>query len=88
MLFDNNDYVYFIRDHETGLIKIGRSKHPEDRRKSIQSKIGHKLAILATMATVDLEKRLHEKFDQYRVTGAVVVYSHHWWTPRLMEAES
>lgn len=78
----NRNYVYFIRDDNSGLVKIGRSYNPEKRRKQLQSELhGHDLVILGTMeCPAYVEAELHYKFKDYRENGE-------WFRPefQLME---
>jgi len=57
-----NNFVYFMKDPHTGLIKIGQSKNPEKRMKSIRT--NHPgVTILATMEDHSLERELHDRFS-------------------------
>lgn len=63
-------YVYFIRDEETGLIKIGQSKQPKTRQISLQRQVKGKLNILCTIEDdLPLELRLHQRFASLRRRG-------------------
>jgi hypothetical protein len=63
-----NNYVYFILDNDTGLIKIGQSRNPQGRLTDLKE--GHKnLVILGTIRAPLLEKELHARFAHLRVHG-------------------
>jgi hypothetical protein len=53
-------YVYFIRDIETRLIKIGFSRIPDYRIRQIRLAVGHPVELAAMLpGSRDLERRLH-----------------------------
>jgi len=70
-----NNFVYFMKDPHTGLIKIGQSKNPEKRMKSIRT--NHPgVTILATMEDHSLERELHDRFSHCRREGEWFEPSH------------
>lgn len=65
--------VYFIQA-ENGLIKIGRSKHPEKRFRALKTCSPLKLKLLKVLdcnrkISILLETNLHNRFIKYRVHG-------------------
>ena len=66
------EYVYFLRDVNTGLTKIGKSIHPHARQKDLEYEFKTKLepiAVAKTHNALELEKSLHERFKDSRVSG-------------------
>lgn len=62
-------YVYFIRNIDTGNIKIGVSKSPEIRIKSLETGCDAELEILAVILCSDepdLEKMIHKSYEEHR----------------------
>ncbi|GHB26471.1 GIY-YIG nuclease family protein [Salinicola rhizosphaerae] len=67
-------YTYFIvenEDNDEFRIKIGFSKNPEKRIRTLQTGNSRKLAIMGWLEKGDafLEKRLHRKYEPYRLNG-------------------
>jgi hypothetical protein len=60
--------TYFILATITKCVKIGRSKDPEERLKTLQTASPEILRLVGTMDG-DFEAELHEKFAAYRVRG-------------------
>ncbi len=58
--------TYFIKNKDTGLLKIGRSCNPEDRVKALQCGSGTELDILLVIDE-DVERELHLRFSDDRV---------------------
>ncbi len=67
----SHSFVYFIKDHTRGMIKIGRSSRPLKRGWQILQKFGGEIEILATIKILaaPLETSLHSKFKQHCVEG-------------------
>jgi hypothetical protein len=63
-----NNYVYFIRDRDSGLVKIGQSKHPDIRLTDLRAE-RRNIEILGTIAAPLLERELHRQFAHCRVVG-------------------
>lgn len=57
--------TYFIKNKETGLLKIGRSYDPEARAKSLQCGAGSELDIILVLDE-DVERELHLMFSDDR----------------------
>lgn len=69
--------IYFIRENETGNIKIGSAQDPVSRRDFLQTGNSQELHIIATLDLPDeQEKKLHKRFDKYNVRGE-------WFRPEL-----
>jgi len=72
MVPSHPNQVYFIRDKQTKLIKIGRSNNPRDRLKQVAKTVpDHVLELLAhTSETPEFnEAVLHHRFREDRVEG-------------------
>lgn len=64
------EFVYFMRNTENGLIKIGQSHHPSVRLHQIEDQVGARLELLATIPQpVPIEKLLHFKFAHLQDHG-------------------
>ncbi len=64
----SGNYIYFIGDGER--IKIGRSKNPWARLKTLQTSSGNELHLLAVKrAPVTAEAELHQRFADIRLAG-------------------
>ena len=65
-----NDFVYLMQSELTGLLKIGISKDPIQRRRNLETAQGGKIELLKIIAGgKNIEKKLHEKFSTYRKDG-------------------
>jgi len=63
-------YVYFIQGESGGAIKIGHSKDPELRLKTLQTGYPDTLKILLIIpGSEKMEEKLHEKFNDIRLNG-------------------
>lgn len=62
-------YVYLMRDENTGYTKIGCSKEPDKREKTLQSEKPTITLLHAWKGTVKEEKELHSQFSSKRVRG-------------------
>jgi hypothetical protein len=64
------DHLYFIQADKTGLIKIGRSKHPKKRLKELQTGCGTKLKLIAVFeGKGSYETTMHDKLKPWRKKG-------------------
>lgn len=64
---ENNFKTYIMIDHNTGFYKIGKSKNPYFREKTLQSE---KPTIeMLLVINQDIEKVLHQEFSNKRVRG-------------------
>jgi hypothetical protein len=64
------DDLYLIQDTCTNLLKIGRSKNAESRRKAMQTATGNRLELLFVIKGYGYkELELHDKFAKYRKEG-------------------
>lgn len=61
--------VYLMVDHNTGLHKIGRSKSPLKRERTLQSEKPTIELIAHWESTTKKEKELHKKYNEKRVRG-------------------
>tara|TARA_R110001632_G_C11235262_1_gene407097 strand:- start:451 stop:831 length:381 start_codon:yes stop_codon:yes gene_type:complete len=59
--------TYLMFDSSSGCYKIGKSKNPVFREKTLGAQIP-RIKLVATCAT-DIESKLHEQFDAKRVRG-------------------
>lgn len=68
---DGARVVYFIQEPATHAIKIGFSTNLRKRLESLQSANPYQLALLGALPDHDekAEKRLHKRFDIYRLEG-------------------
>ena len=77
-------FVYFIKEQETGHIKIGFSeKHPQGRLKDFQTGNSNKLILLGYIeGTYQDEFNLHQEFSEERIRK-----DNEWFksSPRLIE---
>ncbi len=63
------DQVYVMKNMKNGLFKIGRSKNPCARQKTLQSEDPEIVLISATPAAKWVERALHKVFSEKRVRG-------------------
>ncbi len=61
--------IYFIQGEVTQHIKIGVSKNPENRRKSLESSEPLNLLAVIKEGGIVMEERLHEQFKHLRLHG-------------------
>ncbi|OVE61716.1 GIY-YIG nuclease family protein [Chryseobacterium mucoviscidosis] len=66
---NHTDYVYLMINTETALVKIGYSKNPNYREKTLQSKEPQIYLIACWNANRQVETELHRKFKQHRIRG-------------------
>lgn len=62
-------FVYLLKNNRNGYIKIGHSKNPSFREKTLQSEEPDIEMIFQSPGTRDLEKECHYRFSAYRVRG-------------------
>lgn len=64
------DYIYFIQEPITKSIKIGTTKNVKNRFKQLQTSSPLQLKLLkTTKGNIDEEKKLHDQFAIYRLSG-------------------
>ena len=64
------EYVYFVLNHITENVKIGRSERPQDRLKTLQSATDCPLTLVATVeGDAQLERHYHTVWHAFRVQG-------------------
>jgi T5orf172 domain len=69
---DGPGYVYFIENTHDSLIKIGKSRDPEKRLRSLQTGSGFALKLIARKFVpkmLEAEQRLHELFEKDQLEG-------------------
>jgi hypothetical protein len=62
-------FTYLMEDTRNGLIKIGKSKNPERREKTLQSEVPSVELRIAVPTESDFESELHREFDHFRRRG-------------------
>jgi hypothetical protein len=62
-------YTYFMRDRRNGLIKIGRSRDPDERCKRLSSSGRHDMEVLVVLRDGYLEGCYHQHFADLCVGG-------------------
>lgn len=71
--------IYFIRDEDDGLIKIGTTVRLVERLKQLCNEVGGNLRVLAVMdGTYPEESDLHRRFAHLRVGDSVLC---EWFEP-------
>ncbi len=65
----SNTNVYVMIDKNTGFYKIGRSKHPLKREKTLQSEKPTIEMLFSCSGMIKDEKILHDKFAKQRIRG-------------------
>lgn len=75
--------VYLMRSKTTGLIKIGKSTQPKQRRKELEWQIGDELEILRVIPDEDgvLETELHHRFQHLRAVHPNSPRGREWFAP-------
>lgn len=66
---ENINYVYLMIDHNTGYTKIGRSKNPSHREKTLQSQKPTIELMAYYIADKSIETYLHNLYKDKRVRG-------------------
>lgn len=70
------NFIYLAQNTETKSLKIGCSKQPKERLKSLNLSSDVKIIMLSKMkGSFDLEKKLHEKYDSLRLNSEWFSYS-------------
>jgi hypothetical protein len=62
-------FIYLMKDEINGYHKIGRSKTPEKREKTLQSEKPSITLVYSCKANIDEENILHKKYNQFRIRG-------------------
>lgn len=62
-------YVYIMEDLRNKRIKLGKSKNPMNREKTLQSEVPQIILRFAIPCEETTERILHEEFSDYRVRG-------------------
>lgn len=64
------DCLYFIQERSTGMIKIGRSKDPKRRLKTLQTGNANELRLVCYLEGLGWRERdLHEALKKWRTSG-------------------
>lgn len=63
---DKPCFIYFVKDHLSGLVKVGRAKNPQSRFTAMMTANPRITLLFYYEATEREEKRLHSKFDHLR----------------------
>ena len=63
-----NDKTYIIADKKYHIIKVGRSKNPQESLKTIQTSNGPDLEIICVFEE-DIESEINEYLKKYKVRG-------------------
>ena len=63
----NNTKTYLIKNKRNGFYKIGKSKNPKYREKTLQSEEPD--IIMVKIWDKDIERELHNNYDKYRLRG-------------------
>ncbi len=66
---ENSDYVYLIVNNDSGYIKIGTSKNPKYREKTLHSQEPKIYIVAKWRCNKKVEKELHYKFKEKRIRG-------------------
>ena len=66
----DNDELYIIQSDLTGMIKIGRSRHPQKRLKQLQTGNPNKLKLIKSFKSQGWREGLiHERLKDFRLEG-------------------
>lgn len=68
-IIDRAEYVYLMVNNGTGYIKIGTSKNPRHRERTLHSQEPTIFVIALWCCDKKIEKELHEKFKSKRIRG-------------------
>lgn len=66
---NENGFIYLMKDKRNGYTKIGYSKNPEFREKTLQSEVPDIEMIFQHIGNMKLEKELHKALDHKRIRG-------------------
>ena len=69
MIVEGRNYVYLIINAKTGYFKIGRSKNPLKREKTLQAEEPDIALLLYIEAETKFEKKLHNQFRHKQIRG-------------------
>ena len=71
-----NNFVYLMKSELTGLLKIGISIDPVKRRRTLETAQGGRIELLKIISGGrNIERKLHDKFSNYRKDGEWFEYS-------------
>jgi hypothetical protein len=62
-------FIYLVLDERTGYIKIGQSKNPSARERTLQSEKPHVTMIFSNLGDAELEQELHQEYARFRIRG-------------------
>jgi hypothetical protein len=62
-------FIYLVRHERNGLVKIGRSKTPDARERTLQSEEPHNIMIFSAQGDSSLELELHNHYANHRIRG-------------------
>jgi hypothetical protein len=62
-------FIYLVLDERTGCIKIGQSKNPSARERTLQSENLQNTMIFSSPGDAELELELHKEYEKFRVRG-------------------
>jgi hypothetical protein len=65
---DRKVSTYIIKNHDTGMVKIGKTNSMEKRISALQVGAGSRLDVLAIIE-MDIEKDLHTRFEKFHYHG-------------------
>lgn len=69
-LSEKNGFIYLMVDNRNGYIKIGYSKNPKKREKTLQSEVPDITMIFAkNNCSIMDERKLHDLFKDFRIRG-------------------
>lgn len=66
---DRVGFVYVMQNRRNGLFKIGFSKRPSFREKTLQSEEPEVEMIFAYKGSIEIEKKIHDKYSKKRIRG-------------------
>lgn len=62
-------FVYVMQNRRNGLFKIGFSKNPSFREKTLQSEEPEVEMIFAYKGSIEIEKKIHDRYSKKRIRG-------------------
>ena len=68
-LIRDSTFIYLMKDHTNGFIKIGHSGNPRYRERTLQSEKPVIKLLIAWEGTMDEEKILHQQYGSQRIRG-------------------
>lgn len=78
-------FIYFMRDTENGLIKVGFSHDPARRMKTLTKKVGHPLEMLAVSRGLSRSSAHAVEYSLHKIL-AVSSQRREWFYPSRMLA--